>query len=171
MAYTTGPSIGITLLVFLCVGFGGNAATAGLNWPRVCRSGLRRIPHPSLACLWRPVAVHRHDRTRVPAAPALFVGVLLGAFTAVVFQPEVVQRTVAKAIGDLQRPPTSPPCKPWPWTCRSTRDTIWPTSSSSSSGMNGMLNTVWLIVCAMTFGAVLQATGMLARLTEALVAG
>jgi NhaC family Na+:H+ antiporter len=41
----------------------------------------------------------------------------------------------------------------------------------SSSGMAGMLNTVWLIVCAMTFGAVLQATGMLARLTQALVGG
>ncbi|MDB0025168.1 hypothetical protein N9D95_01340 [Flavobacteriales bacterium] len=41
----------------------------------------------------------------------------------------------------------------------------------SSSGMAGMLNTVWLIVCAMTFGAVLQATGMLSRLTQALVGG
>ena len=41
----------------------------------------------------------------------------------------------------------------------------------SSSGMAGMMNTVWLIVCAMTFGAVLQATGMLKRLTESLIAG
>ena len=34
-----------------------------------------------------------------------------------------------------------------------------------------MMNTIWLIVCAMTFGAVLQATGMLARLTQALIYG
>ena len=34
-----------------------------------------------------------------------------------------------------------------------------------------MMNTIWLIICAMTFGAVLQAAGMLKRITGALIAG
>lgn len=40
-----------------------------------------------------------------------------------------------------------------------------------SGGMAGMLNTVWLILCAMVFGAAMQATGMLERITRAILAG
>lgn len=39
-----------------------------------------------------------------------------------------------------------------------------------TSGMSGMLNTIWLIVCAMAFGGVLEKLGMLNRITESLVA-
>ena len=36
---------------------------------------------------------------KVPAAPALFVGVLLGALTAVVFQPEVIRQIAGADLG------------------------------------------------------------------------
>jgi NhaC family Na+:H+ antiporter len=36
-------------------------------------------------------------------------------------------------------------------------------------GMEGMLNTVWLIICAMLFGGVMEACGFLHRLTEAIM--
>ncbi len=39
-----------------------------------------------------------------------------------------------------------------------------------TGGMSGMLNTIWLIVCAMAFGGVLERLGMLSRITESLVA-
>ena len=41
----------------------------------------------------------------------------------------------------------------------------------SASGMAGMLNTVWLIICAMVFGATMQATRMLERITQAILSG
>jgi len=41
----------------------------------------------------------------------------------------------------------------------------------SASGMAGMLNTVWLILCAMVFGATMQATRMLERITQAILSG
>ena len=41
----------------------------------------------------------------------------------------------------------------------------------TSSGMAGMLNTVWLILCAMVFGATMQATRMLERITQAILSG
>ena len=41
----------------------------------------------------------------------------------------------------------------------------------NASGMAGMLNTVWLIVCATVFGSVMQATGMLQRITHAILSG
>jgi NhaC family Na+:H+ antiporter len=36
-------------------------------------------------------------------------------------------------------------------------------------GMIGMLNTIWLIICAMCFGGVMEACGLLQRLTSALI--
>ncbi len=39
----------------------------------------------------------------------------------------------------------------------------------STKGMAGMLNTVWLIICAMCFGGVMEATGLLHRITQPLV--
>lgn len=39
-----------------------------------------------------------------------------------------------------------------------------------TGGMSGMLNTIWLIICAMAFGGVLERLGMLSRITESLVA-
>jgi NhaC family Na+:H+ antiporter len=170
MAYTTGPSIGIALLVFLCVGLGGGAADGGADLaPGFAQavSGAFHI-HPGLFVA--PLAVLIMIARKVPAAPALFAGVLLGALTAVVFQPEVVHAVAgdewgfaaAAYIASMQAMALEVTIT----TGHDLADELL-----SSSGMAGMLNTVWLIVCAMTFGAVLQATGMLARLTEALVGG
>jgi NhaC family Na+:H+ antiporter len=36
----------------------------------------------------------------------------------------------------------------------------------SRGGMSGMLNTIWLIICALSFGAVLEYAGMLKRLVQ-----
>lgn len=56
-----------------------------------------------------------------------------------------------------------------------TTDTAVETGNSTvddllgTGGMSGMLNTIWLIVCAMAFGGVLEALGMLSKITEVLV--
>lgn len=39
----------------------------------------------------------------------------------------------------------------------------------STGGMNGMLGTIWLIICAMIFGGVMEKTGMLKAITKALI--
>jgi NhaC family Na+:H+ antiporter len=38
-----------------------------------------------------------------------------------------------------------------------------------SGGMAGMLNTIWLIICAMSFGGIMEATGMLQRIAQAIL--
>ena len=169
MAYTTGPSIGITLLVFLLVGFGGNASSEATLAPGFGEAvtGAFNI-HPGLFVA--PVAVIAMIAKRVPAAPALFVGVLLGALTAVVFQPDVVQAIAGEGHGfGAAAYVACMQAMALDISVHTGHDLA--DSLLTSSGMAGMMNTVWLIVCAMTFGAVLQATGMLRRLTESLVAG
>jgi len=39
----------------------------------------------------------------------------------------------------------------------------------SSGGMNGMLGTIWLIICAMTFGGIMEASGMLERIAQSIL--
>ena len=39
----------------------------------------------------------------------------------------------------------------------------------SSGGMTGMLNTIWLIICAMAFGGIMDAIGALAAISKALL--
>ena len=56
-----------------------------------------------------------------------------------------------------------------------TVDTAVTTSSAelndlfTSGGMKGMLGTIWLIVCAMVFGGVMDAIGALSKITDALL--
>jgi len=170
MAYTTGPSIGIALVVFLVVGFGGAASTETAQLApgfSDAVSGAFSI-HPGLFVA--PIVVLVMIARKVPAAPALFVGVLVGALTAVVFQPEVIRQVAgrelsyaaASYVASMQAMALDVSIT----TGHGLADELL-----SSGGMKGMLNTVWLIVCAMTFGAVLQATGMLHRMTQALVSG
>ena len=39
----------------------------------------------------------------------------------------------------------------------------------TKGGMNGMLNTIWLILCAMIFGGIMDVTGLLARITDGII--
>ena len=39
----------------------------------------------------------------------------------------------------------------------------------STGGMYGMLNTIWLIICAMIFGGIMEVTGLLKRISEPII--
>jgi NhaC family Na+:H+ antiporter len=39
----------------------------------------------------------------------------------------------------------------------------------ATNGMSGMLNTIWLIICAMSFGGIMETTGFLSRITNSLM--
>ena len=36
----------------------------------------------------------------------------------------------------------------------------------TSGGMKGMLNTIWLVICAMVFGGIMDAIGALAKISQ-----
>ena len=174
MLYTTVPSLAIALAVFLVAGLGGgaqdgaDAVELGAGFGAAVKATFHI--HPGLFVA--PVVVIALIVRKVAAAPALFIGVLLGALTAVLFQPELVW-----ALGEAGGATTQ-----WGAAYRAvfqamSVDTAVATGDAladellSSGGMAGMLNTVWLILCAMVFGAVMEATGMLRRITESLLRG
>ena len=107
---------------------------------------------------------------KVPAAASLFIGVLLGALTAILFQPEAVKEIAGEEMSYAQASYYS--------TMTSMAvDTHFVTGNEladdllKAQGLVGMMNTIWLIICAMIFGAVLQAVVILKRITDSLISG
>jgi NhaC family Na+:H+ antiporter len=171
MTITTVPSIAIALIVFLIVGFGGGATTtvnAGIAEGFGEAVGSVFNIHPGLFVA--PITVLVLIAKKMPAVPALFIGVLLGALTAVIFQPEAVQMLAGEELS-FGAAAYVASMKAMAVETSYTTNHELADKLLSAGGMKGMMNTIWLIICAMTFGAVLQAAGMLKRITGALIAG
>jgi NhaC family Na+:H+ antiporter len=96
--------------------------------------------------------------------------VLLGALTAVIFQPEVVQVLAGEELS-FGAAAYVASMKAMAVDTSYTTNHLLADNLLKAGGMSGMMNTIWLIICAMTFGAVLQAVGILKRITSALISG
>ncbi|MGD1839655.1 MAG: Na+/H+ antiporter NhaC [Thermonemataceae bacterium] len=167
LLYTTVPSIVIALIIFLIIGlnldtqaFKGDVDTVML--------AIDRTFNTSPLLLLVPVIVIFLIIKKVPAIPALFTGALLGGVFALIFQPNIIAQVsgvsgnayeasyvaVIKALyGTIQVP-----------TGNATVDSLLKTN-----GMAGMLDTIWLIICAMIFGGIMERSGMLRRITEEVI--
>ncbi len=166
MTNTTVPSILITLLVFSILGvFQETAAQADLG------NLLEAIEMRFTINGWLfivPLVVIGLIVKKRPPLVALFIGTLLGALFALVFQPDIIllmsQETtpslaasykgILNAITVATEVPTSNPLL---------------NDLFTSGGMEGMLGTIWLIVCAMVFGGIMEAIGALQAISNALL--
>ncbi len=168
MMWTTTPSLIIALILFTVLGM-TNAAPQDTAAVQAILVSLQQNfavgPHLLLPAVLVIVMVIR----KVPATPALVIGALVGCVFAVLFQPGAVTR-LADA-GDLPH---------WAalikgcWQALASGFALTSGNAAlddllSRGGMGSMLNTVWLILSAMTFGAVMEKTGMLARIAEAIL--
>lgn len=168
MAWTTTPSIVLALLLFALAGlFGGTpAAAADLG-------SILSALHDSFAIgphlLIPPALVLLMVWRRMPATPALLIGALLGGVFAIAFQPAAV----LKFVGETTQP-QSVALVQGVWTALGSGFKLASGNEAldallSRGGMSSMLNTVWLILCAMTFGAVMETTGALERIAAAVL--
>ncbi|MBO6829012.1 Na+/H+ antiporter NhaC [Allomuricauda sp.] len=166
MTYTTVPTIVVTLIVFIIIGFtldtSGVADTSSL---------LNNIGSTFNINGWLfivPLAVIGMIVKKAPPLMALLVGTLLGGVFALIFQPDIVAnigggtalnfetgyKGILNAITVDTEIATSDPAL---------------NDLFSSGGMSGMLGTIWLIVCAMVFGGIMDGIGALERITESLL--
>jgi len=171
MVWTTVPSISIALLLFLVIGLLQSPPEATMN----LNTTLEILDANFAITLWAlmPLLIVLAMAARgLPAFPTIMTGALVGGAFAALLQPEAIARFVAAGgAGVIQD-------NNW----INTINAIWQalfngfsitTGNSavddllSRGGMSSMLNTVWLILCALTFGAVLEHTGLLQRLVEA----
>jgi NhaC family Na+:H+ antiporter len=172
--YTTVPSLIVALVVFLVVGFGGSAANGEFEASFASELGEAVFGtfNIHLGLFIAPAAVLIMIVKKVPAAAALFIGAILGAFTAIVFQPNVIESLTTLTVDvpyALMAFQTS--IQAMALETQIVSGSALADELLNASGMAGMLNTVWLIVCATVFGSVMQATGMLQRITHAILSG
>src|SRR5690606_23782560 len=107
---------------------------------------------------------------RVSAFPALLIGALVGGVFAMIFQP----RAVLTFVGETDLPAGVALLKGF-WMAlfdgfrlESGHETL--DALLTRGGMSSMLNTIWLILSAMMFGAVMEKTGMLAEIARSILA-
>ena len=105
---------------------------------------------------------------KVPAIPALLIGILLGGIFAVIFQPGVVGE-VAGISGSTLDVMFVGVMKALYGSVAVSTDNDMVNELLSSGGMYGMLGTIWLILSAMSFGGVMEKAGLLKRIASAVI--
>ena len=161
MMLTTIPTFLIALMIFFIVGL-GNGGTTELQVEQYTE-GLSRTFHISLWTLLVPVLTGVLIARRVPSLIVLFTSSIMAGVVALILQPHILcevagtdnlLRGLAMTYYGATAVDTGN---------ASLNELI------STGGMAGMLNTIWLILCAMCFGAVMVASGMIESLTRVIV--
>ncbi len=169
MLYTTVPSISISLVLFLILGFmyGGNTE---ISDTQVILDAIDSKYNINFLLFVVPVIMVILITKKMPAIPAITIGGLLGAIFALIFQPSLVQEVAQFGDTTLE--------KGFVGIMTSMYGDISITTGNAtvddlltSGGMYGMLGTVWLILSAMIFGGVMERSGMLKRIAEGVISG
>ncbi len=164
MLWTTIPSFVIALVIFAAIGSSAGATPEEIAELQQAIAGQFHI---GLYLLLPLVLMLYLVFRRYPAYPAIIISSLVGALFAIIFQPAQV---IALAGGTEDLGSFFALVK-GTWLALSSG---YVSSSGnefldellSKGGMASMLNTVWLIVCALGFGGVLERTGILGYLLE-----
>jgi Na+:H+ antiporter, NhaC family len=166
MTFTTIPSILITLIIFIIITFNLDTASEQSTTQILSVIESKFVITPWLFLV--PLIVIGLIVRQIPPITALLVGALLGGVFALIFQPQllvsiagadsinatVAFKSIMKALTSSVAIETTDP---------SLNDLF------SSGGMAGMLNTIWLIICAMAFGGAMEASGALEKITKSIL--
>lgn len=166
MSLTTIPSYVITLLFFVVLGFTIDPQGESQTTDMLVAIESAFVVSPWLFAV--PVIVIFMIVKKVAPLIALFTGTLLAALTAVLAQPELVALIGGGSSLDA--------ISAYKGVMNAITVTIEiPTAYAplndlfTSGGMAGMLDTIWLIICAMVFGGIMEAIGALSSISEALL--
>lgn len=167
MMWTTIPSITISLAIFTFLGLSAETtvtleAVESIN--QQLDSNFNITPLNLIPVFLLLVMAIK----KVPAFPAVAIGALFGAVWAVFFQPDLIKSLASDGIDTLTANITVVWGALFDGVTISTGDADLD-SLLSGGGMRGMLNIVWLIMCALMFGAVLEHFGMLKKFVQAIL--
>lgn len=167
MMITTVPSISICLIIFLILGFTYDFGTSSTNVTEVLSSIDGRFNINGWLFIV-PAFLITIIILKIPPLPSILAGSLAGGIFAIIFQPDLLYEiagtttsffkaayiAVMKAIyGDVSI----------------TTNNAIVNELLSTSGMAGMLNTIWLILSAMIFGGTMESAGLLLKITSSII--
>lgn len=168
MMWTTVPSIVIALILFLFLGFSAESAPSetsinALNDKLVAQFEIGLL---NLVPLFILLAM---AIKKLPAFPSIFIGALVGAIWAVLFQQPLVMSLADSSLDTV----TANIIVVWTAFFDGVSIVTGDTELDkllSGGGMSSMLTTTWLIVCALAYGAVLEYLGILRKFVNVILA-
>lgn len=185
MLWTTVPSFILALILFVILGFNvemSNSAERIVVMQQLLMEEFTIGWYtliPLFALLFLAV-------NKMPAFPAVSVGALLGALWALFFQQDVIASMVEAGQGSTVNDVIVDMLSLAQLEVVKGTMVVWTALFSgvsfntpdanlndllSRGGMSSMLNTIWLIICAMSFGAVLERVGLLKAIVAACLKG
>ena len=182
MMFTTMPAFTITLIIFAAMGFGlANDCEVHVHQ---YTEGLSATYNISLWTLIVPVLTAILIARRVPSLIVLFLSAMMAGIMALILQPHILMQIgapselplgsaafVAGAEKELGEAAALIKGLAITFYGATSIDTGYSELNElvSTGGMTGMLNTIWLILCAMCFGAVMVASGMIESITRVVI--
>lgn len=167
MMYTTIPSIVITLIIFLIVGFTITIEADSLRVEEVLGVLEQSFNINPLLFIVPAFLIFIIIR-RVSPVPALLAATLLGGIYAVIFQPEII-KSIAMIDSNYAKASYITVLKSMFGPVSVTTSNEIVNELLSTKGMSGMLNTIWLIIAAMVFGGIMESAGMLVKITQTVI--
>ena len=167
MLWTTIPSFVLALLLFTVIGFNSDVSA---DLARI--DEISTVLHQNFAIsVWALVpllVLLAMAVKKVPAFPTVFIGALLGAVWAVLFQQELLGRLIDVNV------PVALGITKLIWHTLHAGFTIDTGNAGlndllSGGGMSGMLNTIWLVFSAMMFGATIEKIGLLRKFVTSIL--
>ncbi len=167
MLWTTIPSIVTALVIFVFLGLSEDVTDSGANVLQI-NSVLDQHFNISIFNLIPLVILLVLAIKKVPAFLAIGIGAMVGAVWAVAFQQDFILSLAGEGVDALTANITIV------WTAFFDGVTLNSGDAQlddliSRGGMSSMLNTVWLIICALTFGAILEKLGMLTKIMDTIL--
>ncbi|MBQ4649803.1 MAG: sodium:proton antiporter, partial [Firmicutes bacterium] len=164
MIWTTGPSLVIALIVYLVLGFTHQGGSADLATIDEILTFITDNYNVSLLCLIPPIFVIGAVALKMPALPALLGGALLGLpffhmqGNSIIGNPDTPGAAAILNYGVSVEIPED------------ASDVIAEVGGLlSTEGMTGMHWTIFLILCAMVFGGIVDCTGIMGTIANALL--
>jgi NhaC family Na+:H+ antiporter len=159
MLYTTVPTFCISLAIFLIAGF-----TMDVSGHGSVNEFMEGLQHTFVISPWLlivPVLTGVMISRRWPSMVVLFLAILLAVVVALLVQSDLVAAISSKSTGL----PYVDMYEGMMRICYGSTDIETGNAVLNelvhTSGMSGMMPTIWLIICAQTFGGALTATGQL----------
>ncbi|MBQ3608542.1 MAG: Na+/H+ antiporter NhaC [Bacteroidaceae bacterium] len=163
LLFTTIPSLIITLIIFTVAGLSHEASSTGSI--AEFTQALDGKFHISGWLMLVPIATGVMIAKKVPSLITLFLSTALAAVFAVFFQPELLAEIAGDAGSHTMTMVKGAMSILFGSTSLDTGNAQI-NELIATRGMSGMLNTVWLIICAMCFGGAMTAGGMLESITQ-----
>ncbi len=153
MMFTTGPSMLIALLLYFFIGIGQAETGVDSDTLEIFIAGIEGSTRLTILLLVPPLLVLGMVMYKIPALPALVAGIVAGGLGAIGLQGMSFADTLLVAYDGFVAD-----------TGVAAVDDLL-----SRGGMSSIYGTIGIVLCAMTFGGVMERSGMLACLAEAIL--